>query len=136
MLPHMVADDVPCGDCSACCTESLVVLNPSNGDNPNILTRHQVVGPALVLDRDANGVCVYLEDGRCSVWAHRPLVCRAFDCRGLYRSKTRAERRRMVKNGEIQQAVFDAAKARLHTLDDESPHLASIQRGAAIGRRS
>jgi Fe-S-cluster containining protein len=32
---------------------------------------------------DGNGACAHLdsESRRCTVWAHRPVPCRAFDCR-------------------------------------------------------
>lgn len=32
-----------------------------------------------------NGDCIYLADGKCSIYEQRPTMCRAFDCRGYYK---------------------------------------------------
>jgi Fe-S-cluster containining protein len=33
------------------------------------------------LRKKANGECIHLQDGGCSVYEHRPSACRVFDCR-------------------------------------------------------
>ena len=43
-----------------------------------------------------------------------PAICRAFDCRQLFLSKTRAER---TKSGVVSNEVFSAGRKRLKTLD-------------------
>ncbi len=110
--------NVPCNGCTACCRNQPVLLFPEHGDDPKRLSRHYAVGPALVLEEAENGDCVYLEEGGCSVYEYRPVMCRAFDCRKHYLSFTRAERRRLVRDGASSEAVFDAGRSRLHTLGD------------------
>jgi len=42
------------------------------------------VGPGMwLLDHQPNGDCVYLQDGRCSIWGKHPRVCKEFDCAGF-----------------------------------------------------
>lgn len=54
--------DVPCGTCFACCTK----------------------GAADHMELDEKGDCVHLIGGKCSIYAHRPVECRAFDCRAFF----------------------------------------------------
>ena len=110
--------DVPCNGCTACCRKQIVALFPEYGDDPAILSRHVERDGVLILDEAENGDCVYLQDGGCSVWEHRPVLCRTFDCRQHFRDYTRAQRRRMVKAGLVSKEIFDAGRARLHTLKD------------------
>jgi len=35
----------------------------------------------MLLGYDENGQCPMLIDGRCSIYEHRPLTCRTYDCR-------------------------------------------------------
>lgn len=91
----------------------MVILDPELGDDLSILSQHFKLGDTPILDSTENGDCVYLEDGGCSVWEHRPAMCRAFDCRKHFQSFTRPERRRMVKAGIASREVFDAGRARL-----------------------
>jgi Fe-S-cluster containining protein len=80
--------DVPCGDCSGCCTSSYaIVLRPhetaaARAIPPEFLVRdpHDPAGRQLV-GYDARGHCPMLRDGLCSIYAHRPLTCRTYDCR-------------------------------------------------------
>ncbi len=79
---------VPCGDCTACCTASQFVhVGP---DEHDALTH---IPPALLfpapglprghvlLGYDERGHCPMLVDGACSIYEHRPRVCRTYDCR-------------------------------------------------------
>ncbi|MFN8221989.1 MAG: YkgJ family cysteine cluster protein [Gaiellales bacterium] len=79
--------DVPCGDCSGCCTSSQFVhIGPDESD---VLTHVPdallASAPGLpghqVLGFDDRGRCPMLVDGRCSIYAHRPRTCRTYDCR-------------------------------------------------------
>ena len=108
--------DVPCNGCTACCRGQVVALFPEHGDNLKVLSRHVDLGGAIILEETESGDCIYLQDGGCSVWEHRPAMCRAFDCRKHFQSFTRPERRRMVKDGIASRDIFDAGRARLHTL--------------------
>lgn len=75
--------------CSACCQQ---VVYATLAEAADIAARYPAkiaaVGPQLVeqsarLMRDANNErfwgnqCVFLEDGLCSIYEHRPLICRA-----------------------------------------------------------
>ena len=110
--------NVPCNGCTACCRNQVVVLFPEHGDDLTILSRHIDLGGAVILMDAENGDCIYLENGKCSVYEHRPAMCRAFDCRDMFRSLSRAQRRRMVRDGTGSEEIFDAGRARLHTLGD------------------
>ena len=82
--------DVPCGSCIACCSSSYFVhVEPSDVaalavipaallfDAPGLAPGHKLLG------YDENGCCPMLVAGQCSIYAHRPLTCRQFDCRVL-----------------------------------------------------
>ncbi len=80
--------DVPCGECTACCTASpFVHVGP---DETAALARIpralRFPAPGLprghvLLPYDAAGRCPMLRDGRCSIYDARPRTCRVFDCR-------------------------------------------------------
>jgi len=80
--------DVPCGDCTACCSAAYFIhIGP---DERETLRR---IPPALlfpapgwpegsvVMGFDANGRCPMLVDGACSIYEQRPATCRRYDCR-------------------------------------------------------
>jgi Fe-S-cluster containining protein len=82
------AADVACGDCTACCTSSQFV--PIGPDETDALAHipKELLFPAprlpsghVVLGYDEHGCCPMLEDGRCSIYEHRPRTCRTYDCR-------------------------------------------------------
>jgi Fe-S-cluster containining protein len=80
--------DVPCGDCTACCTSSQFVhIEPDETDTlahiPSDLLFPAPRLPAghVVLGYDERGHCPMLVDGACSIYAHRPRTCRTYDCR-------------------------------------------------------
>ncbi|MCA1691161.1 MAG: YkgJ family cysteine cluster protein [Actinobacteria bacterium] len=90
------ASDVPCGECTACCTSSQFVdIEP---DETKTLSRipRQLLFPApglpkghVLLGYDENGHCPMLVENRCSIYDDRPRTCRTYDCRvfpaaGLY----------------------------------------------------
>ena len=88
-LAHEADADVPCGDCSACCSTShFVHVGPEEADAlahipadlrfpaPGMPAGHQVLG------YDQRGRCPLLDGGgRCTIYEHRPLTCRTYDCR-------------------------------------------------------
>jgi hypothetical protein len=87
-LRDEVAADVPCGDCSACCTSSQFVhIGPAETDTLAHIPR-ELLFPApqrpaghFVLGYDERGHCPMLVNGRCSIYEHRPRTCRTYDCR-------------------------------------------------------
>jgi len=82
--------DVPCGDCTACCTSSQFVhVAPDEADTLAHIPA-ELLFPApgfpeghVVLGYDQRGHCPMLVDGRCSIYEHRPRTCRTYDCRAL-----------------------------------------------------
>lgn len=80
--------DVACGDCCACCSTShFIHVRPEERGARARLPR-TLLFPApglppgnLVLGYDEAGRCPMLADGLCSIYHHRPIVCRTFDCR-------------------------------------------------------
>jgi uncharacterized protein len=80
--------DVPCGDCTACCTSSQFIhIAPDETDTLRRIPKALLV-PAprmakghVVLGYDARGHCPMLVDNRCTIYAHRPRTCRTYDCR-------------------------------------------------------
>ena len=82
------ASDVPCGDCSACCTSSQFVhIGPDETDTLAHIPA-QLLFPAprmarghVLLGYDERGHCPMLVDNRCSIYEHRPRTCRTYDCR-------------------------------------------------------
>jgi len=80
--------DVPCGACNACCrTSHFIHVRP---EEKRALARipRRVLFPApdlppgnLVMGYDREGRCPMLVDGRCTIYADRPIACRTYDCR-------------------------------------------------------
>lgn len=79
---------VPCGSCTACCTSSqFVTIGPDETDTlahiprPLLFPAPRMPRGFLVLGYDERGWCPMLDDGRCSIYEHRPNACRQYDCR-------------------------------------------------------
>ena len=107
---------VPCGTCKACCINQHVILVEE--DEPNLphlkFVEVPIKGvPVKLLASSPTGACVHLTDDGCGVYEHRPMVCREYDCRKQFFTMTRGERRQFTNQG-----IWDAARARLPTLDD------------------
>ena len=80
--------DVPCGDCTACCTSSQFVhIGPDEFDAlavipTDLLFPEPGLPPGhLLMGYDRRGHCPMLVDGQCSVYENRPRTCRTYDCR-------------------------------------------------------
>jgi hypothetical protein len=82
--------DVPCGSCTACCTSSQFVhIGPDETDSLAHIPA-ELLFPApgwppghVLVGYDERGHCPMLVEGRCSIYAHRPVTCRTYDCRVL-----------------------------------------------------
>jgi hypothetical protein len=80
--------EVPCGDCSACCTSSQFVhAGPDEADARAHIPAELLFPAPLqpcghwLLGYSEQGHCPMLAGGRCSIYAHRPMTCRIYDCR-------------------------------------------------------
>ena len=80
--------DVPCDGCTACCTShQFVHIGPQETETLSHIPR-ELLFPAprlprghMLLGYDGRGHCPMLIDNRCSIYDHRPLTCRTYDCR-------------------------------------------------------
>ncbi len=88
VVRHEREADVPCGDCTGCCTSSYFVhIGPDEADTlqrippallfpaPGLADGHVLMG------YDERGHCPMLVDGACTIYEHRPRTCREYDCR-------------------------------------------------------
>lgn len=113
-----VADLPPldCAGCAACCRDT-VIVDEAFGDDP---TQYDTVpvddGTFRALRRRPDGACTYLADGRCTIYERRPALCRAFDCRGLVRSRSRRAIRQGIRDGVLDRDVVRAGRKRLRHL--------------------
>jgi Fe-S-cluster containining protein len=79
---HEGAASVPCGDCTVCCRSfDEIPLTKGFDDFAAYRTRPSQHYDVPVLEKNADGSCVHLVDGACSVYSNRPFTCRTFDCR-------------------------------------------------------
>lgn len=68
-----------CTGCHACCRGGAQLL-PEYGDVPeDYETVLDSMGDTCIAIND-DGFCVYLIDGRCSIYYHRPAQCRSLLC--------------------------------------------------------
>ncbi len=80
--------DVPCDGCTACCTSSQFIhIGPDEIDTiAHIPGKLLFPAPRLprghvLMGYDERGHCPMLIDGACSIYEHRPVTCRTYDCR-------------------------------------------------------
>jgi hypothetical protein len=78
------AGPVPCGTCTACCYYPGIPVDEKRDRRrlPHLLTERKRDGE-LVLRQRSDGACVHLGGEGCTVYEHRPAVCRNFDCRAF-----------------------------------------------------
>lgn len=78
------AGPVPCGACSACCYYEGIPVDKKRDRQrlPHLRTEQNAAGE-LVLRQRADGACVHLGERGCTVYEHRPTICRSFDCRAF-----------------------------------------------------
>jgi Fe-S-cluster containining protein len=80
--------DVPCGDCRGCCTSSYFIHVAPDEIETLAQIPKKLLFPApgmpkghVLLGYDEKGHCPMFKDNACSIYAHRPRTCRAYDCR-------------------------------------------------------
>ena len=76
-------------------------------------------GRAAIVKKGADGNCIYLGPDGCTIHDRAPVVCRVFDCRRacFKLSRTRNQRRAMIKEGRADPEIFEAGRARLDSLE-------------------
>lgn len=95
-LTSMISDEpqvsVPCGSCTLCCDKLVPHLTPeevASGLYPLSLIQptddqrsiNSEIGPIVTVYKKISGGCGMFIDGKCSIYAYRPIACRQFDCR-------------------------------------------------------
>lgn len=78
--------DVPCGNCTACCRAGhFIHIEKHEAAIASIPEALRVVAPGsprvYIMGQGENGHCPKLIDNACSIYAKRPIACRAYDCR-------------------------------------------------------
>jgi Fe-S-cluster containining protein len=99
-----------CNGCTACCKSGGVAL--MQGDNPG-LYELEITPQGVKLASKPDGSCTYLGPNGCTIHAKRPAMCRAFDCRKYFLSKSPAEIDARIAAHPQSASTFAAAVARL-----------------------
>lgn len=108
---------VQCGSCRACCKGDPIAL--AVGDDPQQYQWHSEPfrgRVARVLDRKANGECIYLTEQGCSIHGRAPLICRQFHCGVLFAMTPREARSRNIVERPLLAFVYAAGSQRLESL--------------------
>ncbi|KNZ40945.1 YkgJ family cysteine cluster protein [Acetobacterium bakii] len=79
---------VDCGDCNACCTSSYFIhIRPEETKTIAHINK-KLLFPApglpmgnVLMGYDEQGCCPMLINQKCSIYPHRALTCRSYDCR-------------------------------------------------------
>jgi Fe-S-cluster containining protein len=122
-LPRPDQTEVPCNGCTECCRSGQgLFLHPELGDDVESYQTNALLDAAgnkiFVLSTTPDGACVYLGATGCTIYDHRPVLCRSFDCRKHYLMLPRQDRDNLVRLELSSRAVFNAGRARLKTLSD------------------
>ena len=122
--------DVPCDGCTACCESSQFVLVEPDELDARAAIPAELLFPApgaptgfSLLPYDEHGRCPMLRDGACSIYAHRPRTCRAYDCRVLAAAAFLAGHGEELPGGAPPPTQRAALAVEVHDLflDDGSP---------------
>lgn len=104
---------VPCGDCRGCCMSSYFIpITPEDTPARAAIPPQLVVrapgasGGHAVLGHDAHGHCPMLRAGECAIYPHRPLACKAYDCRVFAAAGLLAESERPAINERVASWAF------------------------------
>jgi hypothetical protein len=129
--------DVPCGTCTGCCTSSYYIrIRPRDRPAVAAFAQSYLVTPPGITPGDAlmgwrhDGTCPALESGSCTIYAHRPMTCRDYDCRVFAVAGIDAgDERKAVINARVRAWRFSFAD------DAERRAFAAIRRAAGFIRR-
>ncbi|NVK42736.1 MAG: YkgJ family cysteine cluster protein [Oceanospirillaceae bacterium] len=100
--------NVPCGDCTGCCTSSKFILIRPNDIGAREVIPHDLLfsAPGLpagyqLMGYDEQGHCPMFKHGQCSIYMERPETCRQYDCRVMAATQANTE----VESTIIQQRI-------------------------------
>ena len=72
---------VDCGECHECCRFFNIPLSPYECT----WIEHEDTDDMMYIKKKPDGSCIYLKDGKCSIYDNRPIACREYDCSNDYR---------------------------------------------------
>lgn len=128
--------DVPCGECRGCCVSSYYVKVRAHETvaMARIGAQHLQPGPpndsrSRLLGFHADGRCLMLVDGNCSIYEDRPETCRSYDCRVYAAAGMNAGPDKPVINERVARWEFDYPGER-----DRAEH-AAVQAAARFLRQ-
>lgn len=138
--------DVPCGECTACCTSGQFVhIAPDETDTlahiPRALLFPAPMAPKghVLMGYDEHGRCPMLIDGACSIYAHRPRTCRIYDCRVFPAAAVDPDADKPLIARQARRWVFDHAteadRARHTAVQATAVHLRQHPEDVPGGRR-
>lgn len=93
------------------------MLLPDRGDVIENYQHVVIEGLGAIVAKGTEGNCIYLGADGCTIHDRAPFICRIFDCRRWFLSKTRIERRTMVKSRLADAEIFKAGRKRLSSLE-------------------
>lgn len=108
--------EVHCAGCTLCCRNDAIVLHPECGDDPSQYQTERLINPvtgkpALMLAKASNGDCIYLDRTTgCTIHDHAPVICREFDCAGMYEKIGASRIRKAISAGMFSQEIADRGR--------------------------
>ncbi|MEJ2055231.1 MAG: YkgJ family cysteine cluster protein [Calditrichaceae bacterium] len=115
--------DVPCGDCTACCTSSYFIhIRPEEKETLKQIP-DELLFPApgrpkghVLMGYDENGHCPMFKNNKCSIYHHRPQTCRNYDCRIFTATEVveSADKTAIIRQAGKWQFDFTAQEDRKH----------------------
>ena len=113
-LKNGTGANVPCGDCTACCSSSYFIhIKPEETEALARIGKDAVTQASglpkghMLMGYDAEGLCPQMNQGKCAVYAHRPQTCRIYDCRIFAAAGIRESQDKPRINARVEQWSFD-----------------------------
>jgi hypothetical protein len=72
---------VNCSDCFECCRFFKIPLSPYECT----WIEHEETDGIIHIKKKPDGSCIYLKDGKCSIYDKRPMACREYSCKHDWR---------------------------------------------------
>lgn len=112
-VPVVIDGQVPCNGCTACCERDAVRLTKHDDPEQYQTEPHPYFPDTLMLAHQADGRCLYLGRGGCTIHATKPYMCRTMDCRLVAQKYSFPEAQSLAKGHKITLKVWRAGKDRL-----------------------
>lgn len=94
--------ELECRGCTACCEWGEdTAIRPLLTRDEAAKFRHTMVKGQPRLEANKDGNCIYLGEHCCTIHEHRPMQCKAFDCRNLYQQMKGATFIRVIIRGKV-----------------------------------